>query len=80
MSEVSSREARETERECEIFHFGTGGIPSYIPTDRQTGRPREGQTGHTCAFEIVHTPKSRTQPVVITIEQTVQDAGKIFLA
>lgn len=74
------REREETERERrggggggrerETNRFFIFAFQAYLmifpQTDRQT--QRETYTGHTCAFEIVHTPKSRTQPVVITIE------------
>lgn len=40
-------EGREKEREIVFFYFYTRGIPNDFPIDRQTGRPREGQTGHT---------------------------------
>lgn len=58
------------EKERETNRFFIFAFQAYLmifpQTDRQT--QRETYTGHTCAFEIVHTPKSRTQPVVITIE------------
>lgn len=37
----------ERKRNRLILQFYTRGIPNDTPTDRQTGRPREGQTGHT---------------------------------
>ena len=58
------------EKERETNRFFIFAFQAYLMIFPQTDRQsqRETYTGHTCAFEIVHTPKSRTQPVVITIE------------
>lgn len=44
-----------------------------MPTDRHTGRLTDRRER-----AQYHTPKSRAQPVVITVQETVQDAGKIL--
>lgn len=69
--EVLSNEGREGgRRKRETNRFFIFAFQAYLmifpQTDRQT--QRETYRGHTWAIEIVHTPKSGTQPVVITIE------------